>query len=78
MFLTRENDISAFQNIVNNPERPPERQLTDSVSGSPTSLCKKHQTPQCKDCGLRTADCGLRTADCEQWTVDNGFRSTPP
>ena len=71
MFLTRENDISAFQNIVNNPERPPERNLTDSVSGSPTSLCKKYQTPQCKDCGLQTVDCG-------QWTVDNGFRSTPP
>ena len=42
----------------------PERNLIDSVSGSPTPLCKKHQT-------LRTADCGLRT-------VDNGFRSTPP
>ena len=65
MFLTRENDISAFQNIANNPERPPERNLTDSVSGSPTSLCKKHQTPQCKDFGPRTADSG-------QWTTDSG------
>ena len=47
--------------------------LTDSVSGSPTTLYNKHQTEQhlIVDCGLWTADCGLRT-------VDNGFWSTPP
>ena len=68
MFLTRENDIFAFQNIaITTRER---RNLTDSVSGSPTTLYKKHQTEQHNDCGLRTADCGQRT-------VDNGFWSTP-
>ena len=50
----------------------PERNLTDSVSGSPTPLCKKHQTPQYKDCRRRTVDCGLWTADCGQWTTDSG------
>ena len=40
--------------------------LTDSVSGSPTTLYNKHQSEQ-----HTTVDCGLRT-------VDNGFRSTPP
>ena len=68
MFLTRENDIFAFQNIaITTRER---KNLTDSVSGSPTTLYKKHQTEQHNECGLRTADCGLRT-------VDNGFWSTP-
>ena len=61
MFLTRENDIFAFQNIaITTRER---RNLTDSVSGSPTTLYKKHQTEQHNECGLRT--------------VDNGFWSTP-
>ena len=61
MFLTRENDIFAFQNIaITTRER---RNLTDSVSGSPTTLYKKHQTEQHHYCGL--------------WTVDNGFWSTP-
>ena len=61
MFLTRENDIFAFQNIaITTRER---RNLTDSVSGSPTTLYKKHQTEQRNECGLRTAD--------------NGFWSTP-
>ena len=46
-----------------------ERNLTDLVSGSPTTLYNKHQTAQLKR--LWTADCGLRT-------VDSGFRSTPP
>ena len=43
-----------------------ERNFTDSVSGFPTTLYKKHQTEQ-----HTTVDYGLRT-------VDNGFRSTPP
>ena len=61
MFLTRENDIFAFQNIaITTRER---RNLTDSVSSSPTTLYKKHQTEQRNECGLRTAD--------------NGFWSTP-
>ena len=42
------------------------KNFTDSVSGSPTTLYKKHQTDQ-----HTTVDYGLRT-------VDNGFRSTPP
>ena len=41
------------------------RNLTDSVSGSPTTLYKTHQTEQHYDCRLRTADCGL-------WTTDSG------
>ena len=58
MFLTRENDIFAFQNIaITTRER---RNLTDSVSGSPSTLSKKHQTEQHNDSGLRTADCGQR------------------
>ena len=60
MFLTRENDIFAFQNIAITTRNKPERNLTDSVSGSLTPLCKKHQTPQYKDCERRTADCGQR------------------
>ena len=36
------------------------RNLTDSVSGSPTTLYKKHQTEQHYDCRLGTADCGQR------------------
>ena len=61
MFLTRENDIFAFQNIaITTRER---RNLTDSVSGSPSTLSKKHQTEQHNDSGLRTADCGLWTTD---------------
>ena len=54
MFLTRENDMFAFQNIAI-ARNEMKRNLTDPVSGSPTKLCKKHQY---KDCGLRTADCG--------------------
>ena len=47
-----------------------ERNLTDLVSGSPTTLYNKHQTAQLKR--LWTADCGLRTADCGLWTMDSG------
>ena len=37
------------------------RNLTDSVSGSPTRLYKKHQTEQHQNrCRLGTADCGQR------------------
>ena len=67
MFLTRENDIFAFQIIaITTRETSRKEILTDSVSGSPTTLYNKHQTEQ-----HMTLDCGLRT-------VDNGFRSTPP
>ena len=68
MFLTRENSKHCDHNARNKPER----NLTDSVSGSPTELCKKHQTAQYKDYGLGTGDCGLWTADCGQWTTDSG------
>ena len=67
MFLTRENDIFAFQNIAMTTRETRRKEiLTDSVNGSPTTLYNKHQTEH-----HLIVDCGVRT-------VDNGFRSTPP
>ena len=66
MFLTRENDIFAFQNIAMTTRETRRKEiLTDSVNDSPTTLYNKHQTEHhlIVDCGLRTADCGLRTMD---------------
>ena len=61
MFLTRENDSFAFQNIaITTRETTRKEILTDSVSGSPTTLYNKHQTQQ-----HTTVDCGL-------WTMDSG------
>ena len=58
MFLTRENDIFAFQNIaITTRETRRKEILTDSVSGSPTTLYNKHQTDNIR----------LWTADCGQW-----------
>ena len=68
MFLTRENDIFAFQNIAMTTRETRRKEiLTDSVNDSPTTLYNKHQTEHhlIVDCGLRTADCGL-------WTMDSG------
>ena len=63
MFLTRENNIFAFQNIaITTRETRRKEILTNSVSGSPTTLYNKHQTEQ-----HTTAECGLRTVDCGQW-----------
>ena len=68
MFLTRENDIFAFQNIaITTRETRRKEILTDSVSGSPTTLYNKHQTEQ-----HSIVDCGLLTADCGLWTMDSG------
>ena len=86
-FLTRKNDIFAFQNIaITTRETRRKEILTYSVSGSPAKLYNKRITSiKPNNCGLPTADCRLRTADCGLWTadcglrtVDNGFRSTPP
>ena len=61
MFLTRENNIFAFQNIaITTRETRRKEILTNSVSGSPTTLYNKHQTEQHYDCRLGTADCGQR------------------
>ena len=47
MFLTRENNIFAFQNIaITTRETRRKEILTNSVSGSPTTLYNKHQTEQ--------------------------------
>ena len=63
MFLTRENNIFAFQNIaITTRETRRKEILTNSVSGSPTTLYNKHQTEQ-----HETVECGLRTVDCGQW-----------
>ena len=63
MFLIRENDIFAFQNIaITTRETRRKEILTDCVSGSPTTLYNKHQTEQ-----HSIVDCGLRTAGCGQW-----------
>lgn len=68
MFLTRENNIFAFQNIaITTRETRRKEILTNSVSDSPTTLYNKHQTEQ-----HTTAECGLRTVDCGKWTMDSG------
>ena len=90
-FLTRKNDIFAFQNIAITPRETRRKEiLTYSVSGSPAKLYNKRNNKRItsikpNNCGLPTADCrlptadwGLRTADCGLRTVDNGFKSTPP
>ena len=68
MFLTRENNIFAFQNIaITTRETRRKEILTNSVSGSPTTVYNKHQTRQ-----HTTAECGLWTVDCGLWTMDSG------
>ena len=65
MFLTRENDILLFKTLRSQRAKQAGKKFDRFCQRFSNPLCKKHQTPQYKDCRRRTADCG-------QWTTDSG------
>ena len=74
MFLTRENDIFAFQNIAITRRETSRKEIWSILS----AVLQLRYVRSIKLHSIKTVDCGLRTADCGLRTVDNGFRSTPP
>ena len=66
MFLTRENDICAFQNIAITTRETRMEEIGPTLS----AVLQLHYIRSIKPNKITTVDWGLRT-------MDNGFRSTP-
>ena len=68
MFLTRENDIFAFQNIAIATRETSRKEIWPILS----AVLQLRYVRSIKLHSVKIADVGLRTADCGQWTTDSG------